>query len=304
MEEEHWNQWDQLLELFEDYQHSANMSTKTIANRNECYQLLAKLSGQSPTNITKVDLRHFMARSHHRTGQPLAAGTKASERSYLQVFFRWLNDEGYRDDDPAQTLPKVKIPRRQPRPFNIDQVDAMVTTGAYSRTRDIITIAARTGLRVGEIVKIRGEDVDLQNRHIVSIRKGGFLHGVSIDEEVYELAKQYPRQGWWFPSPYPNREYPDGGGHILMKSASADINRAMRRAGISDARLTGHSLRHFYATMLLRAGVNIRVVQEGLGHASLATTQLYTLVTDEEKLSAVRLLPATARPKRSGRIAA
>src|SRR5690606_4346278 len=112
---------------------------------------------------------------------------------------------------------------------------------------------------------------------------------------------RYPTSGWWFPSPYPNREFPDGGGHILMKSASDAVAHAIRRAGITDPRLTGHSLRHLFATQLLREGVPIRVVQEALGHASLATTQLYTEVTEDELQEGVDRLPPIPIRVRSGR---
>lgn len=98
-----------------------------------------------------------------------------------------------------------------------------------------------------------------------------------------------------------------------MKSASDRVSRAIRNAGITDRTLTGHSLRHFYATTLLKEGVNIRVVQELLGHASLATTQLYTEVDDDDMRHGVARLPhipvrahssRSRGPRISGKIAA
>ncbi len=303
----HSTGWDEMLAEFEDYQVASNLSEKTIANRQECLRQLAAKTGEDPWTVTRQDLLRHLGRRHHRTGLHLAQGTMQAERSYFQSFFGWMLDEGHRGDNPAARLPKVKMARRKPRPFRMDQVEAMLDSGAYRRTRDIITICALTGLRIGEVVRIRGEDVDLVGMVIRSRRKGGLEHRLPIKAGLFELVKRYPNSGWWFPSPYPNKQFPDGGGHILMASASDAISKAIRRAGITDESLTGHSLRHYLATTMLRNGVNIRVVQEMLGHASLATTQLYTDVDEEDMREGVNVvpdIPIRARSGRRGRIAA
>jgi integrase/recombinase XerD len=303
-------EWGPALEAFARYQRAANLAEKTIENRAECLRLLARTSGHNPLHVTEDDLLDALGRAHPRTGRPLAAGTKQTERSYYQTFFTWMRAKGHREDDPAAGLPKVKLPRRKPRPFRIQQVDAMLDSGAYKRTRDIITICALSGLRIGEVVKIRGEDVDLGGGILRSVRKGSLEHVIALNTVLLDLAREYPREGWWFPSPHKNRQFPDGGGHILMKSASDRVSRAIRNAGITDPNLTAHSLRHFYATTLLKQGVNIRVVQELLGHASLATTQLYTEVDQDDMRAGVATLPTirqrrmSARRRESGRIAA
>jgi integrase/recombinase XerD len=149
-------QWGEALAAFARYQRAASLSEKTIANREEVFALLARRSGKGPLDTTEDDLLEVLGRMHARTGAPIAAGTKQSERSYYQTFFTWMQAKGHRPDNPAAGLPKVKIPRRKPRPLRLAQVDAMLDSGAYRRTRDIITIAALSGLRLGEIVKIRG----------------------------------------------------------------------------------------------------------------------------------------------------
>jgi integrase/recombinase XerD len=294
-------EWEGLLAEFEVYQHAGAIAAKSITNREECYRVLAARSGKSATQITKMDLLQFMSRPHFRTGQQLAAGTKQAERSYLRSFFAWMYEQDLRPDDPAKSLPKVKVPRRRPRPLRPTQIDAILDGGAYARTRTIITIAALTGLRIGEVVKIKGEDVDLEGGVLYSLRKGGFEHTVPLHPTVQQIATEMPRTGWWFPSPYPSKLFPKGGGHILMESASDAVSNAIRRAGITDRRVTAHSLRHFYASQLLAEGANIRVIQEMMGHASLATTQIYTEVTDGQMRRAVEMLGGIETRKRSGR---
>lgn len=294
-------EWTQILDSYAKSQRAANLSEKTIQNRHECLMMLATRTEKRLQDITLGDLEDLLSRRHHRTGAALAQGTMQSERSYLQAFFAWAKDRGYRQGNPAKKLAKIKMVRRKPRPLNLEQIDAMLDSGAYARTRDIITIAALTGLRIGEIVRIRGEDVDLTTMTIRSVRKGDLHWRGPIPDALMPLVDKYPREGWWFPSPYKSRLFPDGGGHILMESASDAVSRAIRRAGISDPKITGHSLRHYLATTMLRNGANLRVVQEQLGHASLATTQLYSAVTDEELAAGVNVVPAIIPRDRSGR---
>jgi integrase/recombinase XerD len=219
----------------------------------------------------------------------------------MQSFFRWMKKTHRRKSNPAKGLEKVKVARRKPRPLRLDQIEAVLESGVYSRTRDIITIAAYTGLRLGEVVKIRGEDVDLMGMQIRSTRKGGLDHRIAIPTQLQDLAHRYPRQGWWFPSPHRNRAFPEGGGHILMKSASDRISKAIRSAGIPDRRITAHSLRHWLATDLLRSGVPVRHVQEILGHASLATTQMYMDVNDDEIRDGMNRVSTFSVPLKSRR---
>lgn len=291
--------WEEILEEFAAHQRSKNLAEKTIQNRAECLLRLGQLTRKGPLEISTRDLERMLGRTHYRTGKRLAQGTMQAERSYMQAFFRWLKRSKYRKSNPAKHLEKIKMMRRHPRPLRMDQIDGMLDTGAYSRTRDIIMIGALTGLRIGEIVKIRGEDLD--GNILTTIRKGGLHHRVVLADALDELRTRYPKNGWWFPSPYKNKEFPNGDGHILMKSASAVIGRALRRAGIMDRNITGHSLRHYLATTMLREGAPIRVVQETLGHASLATTQLYTEVTLEEIEAGVNLVPPIPIRAHSGR---
>ncbi len=284
--------WDQALKEFADYQYSGRLSEKTIQNREECLRLLARACGKLPLEVTLHDMQAQLSRPHPRTGERLAEGTMRSERSYFQTFYSWLVDEEYLDKSPAVRLRRIKAARRESRALRMDQVDAMLDSGAYTRTRDIIMICALTGLRIGEVVEIRGEDVDRAGMMIKAIRKGNLDHRVPIPESLEPLLERYPERGWWFPSPYKNKRFPNGDGHILMKSASASVGRAIRSAGITDRKLTGHSLRHYLATTMLDEGVPIRVVQETLGHASIATTQLYTRVTDEQVRAGINVVPA------------
>jgi integrase/recombinase XerD len=293
--------WEQTLSDYTTHQRAQRLSEKTIRNRAELLNTVARITHRGPDDVTHEDLLRVLGRPHPRTGERLAPGTMQSERSYMRAFFTWMKQTKRRRDNPAKDLPKIKIPRRRPRPLRLDQIEDVLDSGIYTRTRDIILIAAFTGLRLGEVVRIRGEDVDLRGMTIRAHRKGDLDWQGTLNTELLEIAHRYPRTGWWFPSPYPNELFPDGGGHILMASASDRVSKAIRAAGITDPRITGHSLRHYAATEMIRRGASLRAVQEFLGHASLATTQLYAEVTLDDMREANSVLPSIHAPAKSGR---
>lgn len=293
--------WNKILAAYAKTQRAGNLSEKTIQNRHECLLMLAHRTGKRLQDINLDDLEELLARPHHRSGKSLSQGTMQSERSYLQSFFSWARERGHRTGNPAKKLRKVKMTRRKPRPLRAEQIDAMLDTGAYSRTRDIITIAALTGLRLGEVVQLRGEDIDVDGMTIRAVRKGDLHWRGPLPVALLPIVAKYPTRGWWFPSPYKSKLFPHGGGHILMSSASDAVSKAIRRAGITDPNITGHSLRHYLATTMLHEGTPIRVVQEILGHASLATTQLYAGVTDQDMTDGANSIPAIKLRARSGR---
>ncbi len=284
--------WPTTLERFRAFQIAAGLGERTIDGREAVLNALAIRTEKRPHAIRHDDLIDFLGRPHARTGRELSPGTKQVERSYLQVWGRWAHEEAIIDHDPARRLPKVRMPRRRARPLHFEHIAAMLAKDhLWQSTLDLITIAANSGLRIGEIVKIHGRDYDPYTNELYSLRKAGFVQYIKLSPVLIEMAQRMPRDGWWFPSQYPNKQFPNGGGHILMKSASTRITSVMRSVGITDVRLTGHSIRHFYCCLLLSTGTPVHVVQEMMGHASLATTQLYTEVPEHEMQAAILRLP-------------
>jgi len=293
-------EWGFIMGAYATSQRAKNMARKTIRNREECILLLAAQTGKSIEQITHDDLLQFLTRAHPRTGREILPSTKESNRSYLRTFFRWARVNGYRSDDPAESLESIRVPKRKPRPFRADQVDALMESGSYKRTRDLILILVHTGLRVSEVVKIRGEDIDWEAGTLTSIRKGNKEHTLKLHPEVLELARQYPRRGWWFPSPYKNKAFPNGGGHILGKSLGDVLARRIDAAGIDDSRLTGHSTRHTFGTNLAKAKVPLLQIKDMMGHESVATTQIYTLLDDDQWDAALQALPRVTKVAHAG----
>ena len=286
--------WSATLDQFDNYQRAAGLSQRTISERR---LMLTRFSEFVRTPPTLVELRHcvdFLNRPHARTGGELSPSTKQVERSYLQVWGDWMVLEGLLAVSPAARLPKVRVPRRRARPVHVEHIQRLLQEPLWQQTLDLIVVLATTGLRIGEAVQIRGEDFDPVTGFLRTVRKGGLIHYLPLNESAREVADRMPSAGWWFPSPCRNAKFPNGGGHILMKSASTKITSAFRRIGVTDPMITGHSIRHFFASYMIAKGVQVQVVQQLLGHASLATTQIYVEVQDEALVAGVQVLPAFA----------
>ena len=141
-------------------------------------------------------------------------------------------------------------------------------------------LAAYAGLRVHEVAKIHGRDIDWFNDSIVVTGKGGKTARIPLHDRLVVLARDMPRDDWWFPSP-------SRPGPVRSHAVSASIRRTMQTCGYDGK---PHQLRHFYGTELVRAGVHLRVVQQLMRHESPATTAIYTQVDDEQLRAGIAAL--------------
>ena len=283
--------WHALLTAYETHQRAQSRAIRTIEGRRTLLLSLAHTTGKNPIEITHQDLLE-------RLGRGIAASSMQRERSDLQSFFGWAKEHHYLPKNPAKKLPKVTVPRTKPRPLSIEQVEAMLTSGAYTNTRAMILLGLYQGLRAHEIAKFRGDDIDPLTGTVHVLGKGNKEATLPLHPIIRELANNYP-QDYWFPSRSTNTT-----GHIHYRSVSDLMGRAIRRAGITDRRLTGHSLRHSFGTELVNGGVDIRIVQELLRHQSLNSTQIYTGVSEKQKREGQSTLPIVSIPVTSGRLAA
>ncbi len=260
-------------------------SERTVDERVKVLRLLEVRSRVDPVEATWRHVARFL------NNPRLSPSTVSTYQSHLREFYRWLILVDRREDDPMVKIPRVRRARRLPRPVTDDELQALLDTPMYRRTRLMVALAAFMGLRACEIAPVHGRDVRVDRLRIV--RKGGREAMLRIHPAVAAAAAGFPRTGYWFPSPL------DPATPIRPASVSAQLGRVMRRAGIPAG--GGHRLRHWNATTQLDLGANIRVVQENLGHASLATTQIYTLVKDAAQDAAILSLPVPLHVVRSRR---
>lgn len=277
------------MEMFVDYQRAQNLADTTICNRRSILTTFERKTGML------VDADVFTLRRYIGRDEAVSPGTRRTERGALTAFYTFLQDEGLRTDNPSTKLPVVRVPKGRPRPFTAEQIDAMLAAGAYAKTRAMILLGYYQGFRVSSIAAVHGHDIDLLGNRIRTVVKGRKEVRLPLHPVIAELALTMPGDDWWFPA----RQGRDG--HVHSTSVTDLITKAKKRAGITDEKLTPHSLRHAFGSDLVEEGVDIRVVQELLVHENLSTTQIYTQVSERRKTEGLGTLAPRVIPARSGR---
>ncbi|NNF15017.1 MAG: tyrosine-type recombinase/integrase [Gemmatimonadetes bacterium] len=175
----------------------------------------------------------------------------------------------------ALAIPRPRKETRLPTVLSPAEVAGMLAKTRNVKHRAILMLLYSAGLRVGEVVRLRPEELDI-DRGLVRVRQGKgakdrqTLLARRAVEAVERYMESYPTGPWLFPGARPDR-------HLTTRSVQRVVKRSAKAAGIQK-RVTTHTLRHSFATHLLEGGTNLRVIQELLGHTSARTTQVYTHV--------------------------
>jgi integrase/recombinase XerD len=255
---------------------------------------LAKRDITSPQQVDEATIRSFVASLSAATygegddERPYRASSVARTLSSVRSFHRFLVRDGVADRDPAGGVSQPKLPRSLPRPLSVEEVSRLLeapdpATPVGTRDRAILELLYGAGLRISELVGLDVDDVDLEQGSVRVLGKGGKEREVPLGRYGREAVEAYvSRTRPEFASAksrgalFLNQR----GGRLTRQSCARLLAAHVSTAQI-DRRVSLHSLRHSFATHLLEGGADVRVVQELLGHASVATTQIYTLVTRE-----------------------
>lgn len=271
-----------------------NYSPNTIdAYRHDLHLLLNHLSGQGLTPIdVKLDhLQRFAAWIHER-----GIGPKSQARilSGVRTFYHYLVVDGYLEVDPTELLESPHLPKHLPEYLTTEEVDRLeaaidLTSAEGHRNRAIIEVFFSCGLRVSELVELKLSNLFLNERFMRVVGKGGKERLVPISQRaVGELEL-------WFDDRRQMRIKPGEDDYVFLNRRGHHLTRTMilimvkrlgEAAGIKKT-LSPHTLRHSFATALLRGGADLRVIQVLLGHADIATTEIYTHMDDESLRQAV-----------------
>lgn len=261
-----------LLDEWADWLRAAGSADRTITTRISNIKILCGHAGvDDPVAVSTRQIVRWL--SDCRT-----QWTRHTYATSARAWFAWLVARGYRDDNPAEEIPKPRAPRGVPRPVS-SQALADALEVAPRKARAYISLAAYAGLRVHEIAKVRGED--FTDGWLFVTGKGDKPAALPVHPVLEQLRRGWPEQGWWFPSFKVD-------GPVKPETVSSSIVATFEKAGHSG--ITAHQLRHWYGTWLQRTTKDIRVTQELMRHASLASTQIYTEVSSDAKIQAVRRL--------------
>ena len=244
-----------------------------------------------PARAGEEDIAGFVAYlsgTQYAPGRRYRASSVARALAAVRSFHRFLVREGETEADPAEGVARPKVPRNLPRPLTVDEVAALVAAPGDDgptalRDRAILETLYGAGLRISELVALDVDDVDLEEGSVRALGKGSKERIVPLGRYGVRALEAYLRRS----RPALARSASRGalflnsrGGRLTRQGTTNIIKAMARRAGI-ERRVTPHMLRHSFATHLLDGGADVRVVQELLGHASVATTQIYTLVTKD-----------------------
>lgn len=253
---------------------------------------LADRGIDDPATVTDEVVGAFVADRAGAEPRP-AATSLARLQSSVRGLHRFLAREGVAADDPTRRLRPPKTPQRLPKALTIDQVEALLDAAGPApgaavdtdllrlRDRALLELLYATGGRVSEIVALDVDD--LAHGEVLRVRgKGdkerivpvGSYARAAIDAYLSRARPELSRRGHATPRLFLGAR----GAPLSRQSAWLIIQQAAERAGLT-AHVSPHTLRHSFATHLLQGGADVRVVQELLGHASVATTQIYTHVS-------------------------
>jgi integrase/recombinase XerD len=266
---------------------AARLAPRTVeAYRRDLAHLAAWLD-RSPATASADDLAAYVAQLR---ADGMAATTIARRLAAIRSFSRPPVLAGARDDNPAAQVELPKRRRALPRTLSPGEVErlldaAMGTTPLAMRDRALAEILYGGGLRVSEAVGLDKMSVDLEKRFVRCIGKGNKERVVPIGREAATALRRYLAHGRAHleRQPRPELFLNARGGPLTRAGVFLILRRLAEKAGLEPGRVHPHLLRHSFATHLLEGGADLRAVQEMLGHADLATTELYTHVSDRRR---------------------
>jgi integrase/recombinase XerD len=295
------------LEMMSAERGAARNTLLAYAADLEDFAAFCAEAGVAPDQAETATLRAYLGRLH---AQGLSARTAARRLSALRQFHRFLLQEGARSDDPTATLEAGRPGRRLPKVLSEDEVMRLLAAARTLPGREglrataLVELLYATGLRVSELITLPRAAFRPGAEAIVVRGKGGKDRLVPVGAparaavEAWLAAEEAARKGrpaprWLFPSRA-------AGGHLTRQRLAQILKEIALAAGIDPARISPHVLRHAFATHLLAHGADLRSLQAMLGHADIATTEIYTHVAPGRLETVVAAHHPLARPSRRG----
>jgi integrase/recombinase XerD len=285
-------------------------SNTLVSYQRDLDRYLAYLGGRGIGSIAAVDattVSGFLAylREGDDEHPPLSATSAARAVVAVRGLHRFALRDGLVDADVAHSVRPPAPPRRLPKAISVDAVERLLDAAGFDQTplairdRALLELLYATGARISEAVGLAVDDVELAQRTVLLSGKGGKQRRVplgsfaaaALDAYLVRVRPGLAAKGRGTPAMFLNAR----GGQLSRQSAWTVLRTAAEKAGLA-AGISPHTLRHSFATHLMEGGADVRVVQELLGHSSVTTTQIYTLVTVDQ----LREVYAAAHPRARG----
>jgi integrase/recombinase XerD len=262
--------------------------------------------GGKGCDLSDASAEQIEAYFHELGARGLSAATAARRRASIRQFYRFVLGEGWRKDDPSRRVDAPKKGRPLPKMLSRAEVVAIIAAagardGASGlRLGCMIEILYASGLRISELLALTLASLARDPAYLIVKGKGGKERLAPLNDAARQAVKAYlpvrvqflPKGAKDSPWLFPSR---GAGGRLTARRMAQLLDEAALGAGIDPARVSPHVLRHAFATHLLEGGADLRAVQTLLGHADIATTQIYTHVAEDRLREAVQTRHPLAR---------
>ncbi len=264
---------------------SRGRSKNTVTNyRVDLEQFREYLLRQGIREVSAIDSQSVRVYLSNIIGFGIAKTSAARKLSAVRGFIRWLSARGVLESGTAAGLKGPKLPSSLPRALSYEETEKLLSEGPehgkhYQRDRLILEMLYGSGLRVSELIDLNWENIEIDQRIIRVLGKGSkerlvpFGSGVKKLLEDWKLLSRKGNSGPVFISE-------KGAERLTVRTVHRLVQRSAMRVGIFG--VSPHTLRHCFATHLLERGAPLKVVQELLGHESIAATQRYLSITAEQ----------------------
>lgn len=226
-----------------------------------------KFLNKNVSEITVTDIKLYLA--HLITDKEMAPRSINLARSALLFYYNDVLGKGFTN------IKTPKITASLPTVLTKEEIKQLLGHASTKKSKLMLMMLYSSGLRVSELVKLKWKDLELKDK-VAWVRsgKGQKDRMIILSETLTKTFEQMPKDSEYI--------FPGRNGPLSTKNVQKIVKLAAQKAGISK-KVTPHTLRHSFATHLLEAGNDIRVIQELLGHSNLQTTQIYTHVSSEHK---------------------
>ena len=306
------------LEMLAAERGAAKNTLESYARDLADYATFLRSRGKDALVANTADVRNYMADLEARSFKATSAARRLSA---LRQFHRFLYGESHRNDDPTTVMTGPRRGRPLPKVLSVAEVDRLLSAAAEgiedgsrpfvdrynaARMAALLELLYATGLRVSELVALPANAIRPNTQMLVIKGKGGKERLVPLTDAAKAAVARWrellakttdskPSKGtpspWLFPSD-------SASGYLPRQVFARDLKTVAGCAGIGADRVSPHVLRHAFASHLLQNGADLRIVQQLLGHADIATTHIYTHVLDERAKAMVRdLHPLTDEPE-------
>ena len=274
-EEDFKKENERLLGLFIDAKRLEGRSKKTIEYYKSMIIRLVEFLDKPILLMTTEDIRQFLLHCHN-TMKPI---TVNNVKRIFSSFFQWLENEEYILKSPVKRIGNIKVEKIIKKPFRITEVEKLRMYCDTPRLRAMLEFLLSTGVRVGELVKLNINDVDMQDRSCIVFGKGAKQREVFFNERTAIYLKKYidsrddNNPALWVSYNMPHNR-------MQISGVGTELRELGKRAGVTDVH--PHRFRRTMASYAVGHGMKIEQVRVLLGHESIETTQLYAIANNED----------------------